>query len=74
MKINYNKNIWEGHTVLDFIIDLEYFVNVAVKGDSHIKKITTKQELKNFCIDNQRYYKKFIPEVVNHFAQQYNLK
>ena len=72
MKINYNKHIWEGHMVIDFINDLNYLVSVAVSGHSHIKHVTNKKELKEFCKDNQPYYKKHIPEVVEHFAKQYN--
>ena len=74
MKIDYNKHIWEGWTVQSFISELDLFVGVAVSGKSHIKKINNKKELKEFCMDNQPYYKKHIPEVVNHFAQKYNLK
>ena len=37
------------------------------------KTITTKEELKEFCMDNQPYYKKHIPEVVNYFAKKYNI-
>lgn len=74
MKIDYNKHIWEGWTVQAFISELDLFVGVAISGKSHFKTITTKQQLKKFCIDNQPYYKKHIPEVVNHFAQKYNLK
>ena len=33
-----------------------------------------KEELKEFCMDNQPYYKKHIPEVVQHFSEKYNLK
>ena len=74
MKIDYNKHIWEGWVINDFINELELVVNYAMLGTSHIKKINNKKELKEFCMDNQPYYKKYIPEVVNHFAQQYNLK
>lgn len=74
MKIDYNKHIWEGWTVQSFIDDLDQMVDYAVTGYSHFKTIKTKAELKDFCIDHQPYYKRYIPEVVNHFAQKYNLK
>lgn len=74
MKIDYNKHIYEGWLVSDFINELEDLVQIAVTGKSHFKTIQNKKELKEFCIDNQPYYKKYIPEVVNHFAQKYNLK
>lgn len=67
-KIDYNKHIWEGWTVLDFINDLQFLFN---HNKSNFK---TKKELKAWCMDNQPYYKKYIPEVVNHFNQELNLK
>jgi hypothetical protein len=74
MYIDYNKHIWEGWLVRDFIDELESSINSAILNSGHIKKINNKKELKEFCMDNQPYYKKYIPEVVNHFAQQYKLK
>jgi len=68
------KHIWEGWTVQNFIDELDDLVSIAVSGQSHFKTITTKQQLKEFCMDNQPYYKKYIPEVVNHFANYYNIK
>lgn len=69
-----NRHIWEGWTVQDFINELEDLVQIAVSGIGHFKTITTKQELKEFCMNNQPYYKKYIPEVVNYFTKKYNLK
>ena len=74
MKINYNKHVWEGWLVKDFIKELESLVGLAITGASYFKTIQNKTELKKFCMDNQPYYKKHIPEVVNHFAQKYNIK
>ena len=37
-------------------------------------EIEKKAELKSWCIDNQPYYKKYIPEVVNYFIKKYNIK
>ena len=74
MKIDYNKHIWEGWTVQSFIDELDFLVEQVMNNQSYTTKIRTKKELKKFCIDNQPYYKKHIPEVVNHFAQKYNLK
>lgn len=68
-----NKHIWEGWIVQDFINELEDLVQMAVSGKSHFKTISTKQELKEFCMDNQPYYKKYIPEVVNYFSKKYNI-
>lgn len=67
-KIDYNKHIWEGWSVLDFINDLMLTFNY-VKDT-----FKTRQELKEWCMSNQPYYKKYIPEVVNHFNNELNLK
>lgn len=64
-KIDYNKHIWEGWTVQDFINDLE----ISIKYQT----FTNKKELKKWCMNNQPYYKKYIPEVVNHFAIKLNI-
>lgn len=61
MKIDYNKHIWEGWTVQDFIDDLHTMFN-HVKHD-----LKTRKHVKEWCIYNQPYYKKYIPEVVEHF-------
>lgn len=65
--INLNKHIWEGWTVQDFIEDLEPTFNTIMDGDSWKKPFGTKEEVKKWCMDNQPYYKKHIPEVVNYF-------
>jgi hypothetical protein len=69
-----SKHIWEGWTVQDFINELSDLIEIAVGGESYYKSITTKKELKEFCMDNQPYYKKYIPEVVNYFSKKYNIK
>ena len=72
--MNLEKHIWEGWTVQDFIDELDDLVSIAVSGQSYFKTITTKQQLKEFCMDNQPYYKKHIPEVVDYFANYYKIK
>jgi hypothetical protein len=69
-----SKHIWEGWTAQDFINELSDLIEIAVGGESYYKSITTKKELKEFCMDNQPYYKKHIPEVVNYFSKKYNIK
>jgi len=66
--MNLKKHIWEGWLVEDFINELELPIKLS------IHRITTKKELKEFCKDNQPYYKKHIPDVVNYFANKYKLK
>ena len=66
VQIDYNKHIWEGWCVIDFINELSDRIKY--------QNFKTKQELKKWCMDNQPYYKKYIPEVVNHFNQTLKLK
>lgn len=74
MKIAYDKHIWEGWTVQDFINDLAPQLSIIMCGNSWRDPIKTKEDLKKWCIYNQPYYKKYIPEIVEHFANKYNLK
>lgn len=71
---NLNRNVWEGWTPQNFIDDLEPQLDMIQQGGSWQKGIQTKKELKEWCKDNQPYYKKHVPEVVNYFAKKYNLK
>lgn len=73
-KINFDKHIWEGWTVKAFIDELEPLADMAMQGRSIDKPFKSKAELKEWCMDNQPYYKKYIPDVVNYFAQKYGLK
>lgn len=72
--MNLNKEIWEGWTVQAFIDELEWSIKSIMSGQSWQAKFQSKAELKLWCMDNQPYYKKHIPEVVNYFAKLYNLK
>ena len=72
--MNLNKEIWEGWTVQSFIDELEWSIKSIMSGQSWQAKFQSKAELKLWCMDNQPYYKKHIPEVVNYFAELYNLK
>lgn len=76
MKIDYNKHIWEGWTVKDFIEELKPQFNTRLSNAEEFgnKPFVDKNDLKQWCIDNQPYYKKYIPEVVNHFNKELNLK
>ena len=71
--IDYNKHIWEGWTPQNFIDELEPTIKMIMENSSYIKPFKTKKELKEFCKEHQPYYKKHIPEVVEHFVQKYNL-
>ena len=41
-----------------------------MSGNSWHKPFTSKEELKRWCMDNQPYYKKYIPEVVTYFQNK----
>ena len=72
-KVNMEKHIWECWTVKDFIDELELQVDMIMTNQSWQKPFQSKKELKTWCIENQPYYKKYIPDVVNYFATKYNL-
>ena len=74
-KFDLNKHIWEGWTVQDFVDELrpqlDYMFEMERMRD---EPFMTKSELKNWCKDNQPYYKKHIPDVVNYFIDRYKIK
>ena len=74
MKIDYNKEIWEGWTVRNFIEELEPLVDMIMKGNSMEEPFKNKKEMSAWIKDNQPYYKKPIADVNNYFAKKYNLK
>jgi hypothetical protein len=69
-KVNLEKHIWEGWTVGSFINELEPQFNQIMRGQSWKKPFETKEEVKEWCMDNQPYYKKYIPEVFQYFKKQ----
>lgn len=66
INIDYNKYIWEKWTVQDFIDDLHKII--------YFQDFKNEEQLKKWCISNQPYYKKYIPEVFEHFKQIIKLK
>lgn len=66
-KINMDRHIWEGWTVGDFIRELEIQFRFHPKFES-------KEEVKKWAMDNQPYYKKYIPEVVTYYWEKNNEK
>lgn len=72
-KVEPQKHISEGWKVQDFIDDLEPQVNQIYEGNSIYKPFKNRQELKKWCMENQPYYKKYIPDVVNYFANKHNI-
>ena len=71
---NLNKHIYEGWTVQNFIDELEPTFDMIMSGQSWKQPFKDREELKRWCMDNQPYYKKYIPEVVNYLATKYNIK
>ena len=61
-----SKHIWEGWTVQDFIDDLEMLFSIH-------PTFKDKKEVRDWCKDNQPYYKKHIPGVANHFIKKAGL-
>jgi len=72
--IDMSKHIWEGWTVEDFIEELKPSFDMIMQGRSWQKPFNTKAEVKAWCMDNQPYYKKHIPEVVAYFCNKYEIK
>ncbi|WP_373125078.1 hypothetical protein [Blautia producta] len=70
---DFNKEIWEGWTVGAFIESLQIQVEMIMTGQSWQKPFESKAELSKWCTENQPYYKKKIPAVVNYFAEKYSL-
>ena len=75
MNIDRNKHIWEGWTVGDFIDELEPTFNILVANSNEFNttKFKTKNDIKKWCMDNQPYYKKHIPDVVKYFCNKINI-
>ncbi|MEG1299551.1 MAG: hypothetical protein RSC93_02415 [Erysipelotrichaceae bacterium] len=67
----FETELWEGWTIQDFIEALHPQIELIASGESYKKPFTTKVELKKWCTDNQPYYKKYIPEVVEYFWKNY---
>ena len=71
--IDLDKHVWEGWTVGDFIENLEPVVNMIMNNQSIVKPFKSRDELKKWCMDNQPYYKKYVPEVVDFFMHKHNI-
>lgn len=68
-----DRHIWEGWTVQNFIDELEPSFNQIMSEQSWQKPFKTKEELKKWCMENQPYYKKYIPEVCTYFRKKTTL-
>lgn len=68
--MNLERNIYEGWRPIDFINELEPIFNMIKNNQSWQKPFKNDKELKQWCMDNQPYYKKYIPEVFNYFKSK----
>lgn len=71
--MNMNREVYEGWTVRDFIEELEPLVQMIMTNNSFVNPFSNKSELKYWLRDNQPYYKRDIPEVIEYFSNKYNL-
>lgn len=71
--VNYSKYIWEGWTVRDFINDIEYSVDITINDYKSRGIVITKDIISRITSDQQPYYKRVIPDVVNYFCNKYNV-
>lgn len=71
MDINFDKHIWEGWTVGDFIKDLTPMIENRINFRG---SFNNRAEVKKWCMENQPYYKKYIKEVVDYFCTKLNIK
>lgn len=74
MKIDFNRHIYEGWTVRNFIDELEPSFDAIMDSASWQRPFTTRGEVKEWCMDNQPYYKEYIKEVVDYFCRKYNIR
>jgi len=72
--MNLDRHIWEGWTVQSFIDELEPQLETIQDNKSWHNPLITKETLKKWCMENQPYYKKYIPEVVEYFINKYQIK
>ena len=69
----YNRHVWEGWTVGDFIEDLKPELDLIMTGRSFYKPFKNKEDLAKWCTNQQPYYKTEIPEVAKYFSVLYGI-
>ena len=70
-----DKHIWEGWTVGDFKDDLKPIFRMIENPNIPTTRngFQSRNELMDWCMDMQPYYKKHIPEVYNYFLNKTSL-
>jgi hypothetical protein len=75
-KYQFNKHIWEGWTVGDFVAELEPSLDNIMDFNSgysyHEPRLTTKAEIKDWVRNNLPYTTKALNEVTKYFVDKYN--
>lgn len=78
-KINFDKHIWEGWTVRDFINEIEPIMKQVTANANDFPwgsgyAFKTKAELKKWVMEQQPYYGKYIPDVFWYFYDKYGVE
>ena len=73
-KINLEKHIYEGWCVKHFIKELQPCMDMVMRGQSWHKPFETREDVKQYTMDYQPYYKKPIADVIEYFCQRYGIK
>jgi len=68
-----DREVWEGWTARDFIEELEPEADLVMSGRAIDRPFRNRAELEKWLRDNQPYYKKTVPEVLDYFADKYRL-
>ena len=71
--MNLDRHIWEGWTPREFINSLEPEFDMIMSNRSWKAPFKSKDELRTWCMENQPYYKHYVPEVFNYFKNKANL-
>ena len=69
-----NRELYEGWTVQDHIDELICQADLIMIGQSLHRPFRNRKDLEKWCGENQPYYRKPIPEVVEFFAKRYGLR
>ncbi|GHU53559.1 hypothetical protein AGMMS49975_11930 [Clostridia bacterium] len=68
------REVWEGWTPQNFIDSLSKEISDIMTGLSFLDPFKTKEELNDYILNHQPYYKRPIPEVNEYFLNLYDLK
>lgn len=71
---NLQREVYEDWTIQDFIDALSNEIGQIMTGGSCIEPFKTKQEMIDYIVEHQPYYKKPIPEVNEYFANLYGFE